>query len=638
MIRPGDGGRDRSWVVAVAAVCVAVLAVSAAVVVLVLTGARSSPGVGSSLGVGSMTLEAAGVPGVDPFTPSVAGGVAVALTGAVVAEGAAVRRSLPTDASTHTRVVSGTAPGLYGGSGDVHVCDPRQLVAFLNGHPGKAAAWARVLGIAPGEIGGYVAALTPVVLTGDTLVGNHGYRAGAATTLLSVLQAGTAVLVDASGIPRVKCNCGNPLTPPELINLAGAATRGAAWPGYAPAGVTAVRAGTATGTLRVVNVTTGALYDQPVSAPPGGGANLDLHTVDWTGVTVTGRACMSETDITLHHGVAAIPASAPGGSYQLKLTIQPQYGQLGNGGPRVAAFGLSCFGLGNIAGNDPVKRLGIAVFGAAGGQPKLLSLITTLDLGNITGDPSAYGALVPDRIRVQDGTVVVTGVYLRGQDARCCPSGRGTSTLSYNHARLVWAAPVSSNGAASPASPANPASPAAPTAPSTSGSAGPLRIVTVTTPTGQRLRVSVLAQDTVADCAANAYGSAVISFLTQHPCDGATRLLFTIPLGGRTVALSLITTGFAGIPGQPYIYATQFAQLENESGTGSINDLLRAGTRPPGWPAAIPAAEAFDVTGQDAGLWIFDAWYLSGPTTPQAPELISLERDLFLQPITGPSH
>src|SRR5436190_17377906 len=141
MSRPGGASR-RSRVVAVVAVCVAVVAVSAAVVVVVFRGA------GSSSAEGSVTLEAATVPGVDPFTPSVASGAAP-LNGPAIAEGAAVRRSLPTDAGTHTRVATGTAPGLYGGSGDVHVCAPQQLVAFLNAHQDKAAAWARVLGIAP---------------------------------------------------------------------------------------------------------------------------------------------------------------------------------------------------------------------------------------------------------------------------------------------------------------------------------------------------------------------------------------------------------------------------------------------------------------------------------------------------------
>lgn len=47
----------------------------------------------------------------------------------------------------------------------------------------------------------------------DTRVTNHGYRGGAATDYQAVLQTGTAVLVDGHGVPRVRCACGNPLTP-----------------------------------------------------------------------------------------------------------------------------------------------------------------------------------------------------------------------------------------------------------------------------------------------------------------------------------------------------------------------------------------------------------------------------------------
>jgi hypothetical protein len=158
------------------------------------------------------------------------------------------------------------------------VCDPQKLVAFLTQHQDKAAAWSGVLGIAPKNIASYVATLTPVLLTSDTLVGNHGFQGGVATSELSVLQAGTAVMVDATGTPRVKCNCGNPLTSPELINLSTAHTRGVAWPGYTSGGVTAVRAGKATGTLRVVNITTGAIYDQPVATPATGSGPTERCT------------------------------------------------------------------------------------------------------------------------------------------------------------------------------------------------------------------------------------------------------------------------------------------------------------------------------------------------------------------------
>jgi hypothetical protein len=59
--------------------------------------------------------------------------------------------------------------------------------------------------------------------------------------------------------------------------------------------------------------------------------------------------------------------------------------------------------------------------------------------------------------------------------------------------------------------------------------------------------------------------------------------------------------------------------------------------RPPGWPARIPAHEAFVVAGEDATIAVFDLWYLDGSTTDQDPALVTLARDLFLTPITvGP--
>ena len=102
-------------------------------------------------------------------------------------------------------------------------CDPEQMVAFLAGNPTKAQAWVDAMNQDPNvalpdgskltvaTIPQYVATLTPVVLQADTRVTNHGFKDGKATTMQSVLQKDTAVLVDNTGTPRVKCFCGNPL-------------------------------------------------------------------------------------------------------------------------------------------------------------------------------------------------------------------------------------------------------------------------------------------------------------------------------------------------------------------------------------------------------------------------------------------
>lgn len=103
---------------------------------------------------------------------------------------------------------------LYGGSGVLGSCYRERLIAFLEANPTHASAWASVIGIAPSEIGSYVREeLHSLKLNVDLRVTNHGLVNGVASPFQSVLQAGTAVLVDAEGIPRVRCKCGNPLTP-----------------------------------------------------------------------------------------------------------------------------------------------------------------------------------------------------------------------------------------------------------------------------------------------------------------------------------------------------------------------------------------------------------------------------------------
>jgi TIR domain len=126
--------------------------------------------------------------------------------------------------------VKGDTPGLYGGTQRKTSCDAARLVAFLETHPDKGAAWAGVLGMSLDQVRAFVTQLTPVILRADTRVTNHGFVGGHATTFYSILQAGTAVLVDKHGVPAVRCFCGNPLTqarsdPPHPY-------RGNPWPGF----------------------------------------------------------------------------------------------------------------------------------------------------------------------------------------------------------------------------------------------------------------------------------------------------------------------------------------------------------------------------------------------------------------------
>ncbi|MEX5721710.1 DUF6777 domain-containing protein [Geodermatophilus maliterrae] len=110
--------------------------------------------------------------------------------------------------------VSGNTPGLYGGTG-ANTCDVEAMARHLEAHPDMATAWAGVREIRRDQIRPFLALLTPVTLRTDTAVTNHGYDDGRVIPFQSVLQAGTAVLVDQWGVPRVRCACGNPLKPPD---------------------------------------------------------------------------------------------------------------------------------------------------------------------------------------------------------------------------------------------------------------------------------------------------------------------------------------------------------------------------------------------------------------------------------------
>ena len=267
---PGGGsGRNRGLLIAGIAAVVLLVAVG---VVLVLTrGDEASADV---------LLEPVGVEVPDPFTttsaigeealdPTAATSTAPATTGAGGSSGS----SAPASTTSTTRAPSpgagggavvGSAPGLYGGTQDQTSCDPEKLVNFLESDPDKAAAWAEVHGIEVAGIRSFVAGLTPVLLRRDTRVLNHGFRDGRPTPRPAVLQAGTAVLVDEYGVPRVKCACGNPLDEPRPVTTSTTYT-GTRWSGFDPAGVVVVRADVRVDVFVLVDVRTGNPFRRPTA-------------------------------------------------------------------------------------------------------------------------------------------------------------------------------------------------------------------------------------------------------------------------------------------------------------------------------------------------------------------------------------
>lgn len=176
----------------------------------------------------------------------------------------------------------GTVPGLYGGTRDLGSCNVDAIATFLAQNADKAAAWAGALGIGTDQIPAYLRTLTPVVLLADTRVTNHGYRDGRATPLQSVLQAGTAVLVDATGVPRVKCACGNPLKEP-IARTQTVTYTGTTWSGFDPGRVVVVQPGPTTDHLVIQDVAGGP----PISRPVGTSGGSDTTAPSSVAATIT---------------------------------------------------------------------------------------------------------------------------------------------------------------------------------------------------------------------------------------------------------------------------------------------------------------------------------------------------------------
>ncbi|MFF5476026.1 DUF6777 domain-containing protein [Streptomyces sp. NPDC012935] len=181
---------------------------------------------------GTLFLQPVADQGPDPFTDST---VTSTVTPSPVTRTPRPARS----GRTGLQPLSGETPGLYGGTPGSGSCDVPRQIDQLTSDRARARAFAQTAGIPQASIATYLRGLTSVVLRADTRVTNHGFRDGMGTGYQSVLQAGTAVLVDNHGVPRVRCACGNPLAPP-VDPRGNPGTSGRAWPGYRPSQVVVV--------------------------------------------------------------------------------------------------------------------------------------------------------------------------------------------------------------------------------------------------------------------------------------------------------------------------------------------------------------------------------------------------------------
>ncbi|MFF4849269.1 DUF6777 domain-containing protein [Streptomyces sp. NPDC001194] len=228
---PGPAAKGPWWR-SVPKLATALVAVAAAVVLAVVLTRPS----GSPAARGEVFLQPAAATGPAPFTESTVTREAVPPP---QSPAPSARSATPGTGTTATPSISGSAPGLYGGTRSAASCDVEKQIGALSAEPAKNGAFASALGIRPESVPGYLRALTPVQLRTDTRVTNHGYRDGKATPYQAVLQAGTAVLIDDRGVPRVRCACGNPLGAPVPLP-ADPKRHGQPWSSYQPSKVVVI--------------------------------------------------------------------------------------------------------------------------------------------------------------------------------------------------------------------------------------------------------------------------------------------------------------------------------------------------------------------------------------------------------------
>lgn len=398
----------------------------------------------TQLGPGEVLLEPVNSETVTPFTPSARTSDERTPTVSLPQIPMPTTTAPLTEGQVPLSQVNGNVPGLYGGTRNAAECDQQSMISYLEANPDKAAAWAGVQGIQVGELRSYIESLTPVVLTRDTRVTNHGFRNGQAFAHPSVLQAGHAVLVDRWGIPRAKCSCGNPLTPPTPLSQPPTYV-GPQWPTFDPTIIiVVVVAEPVTDGFVIVDVDSGELIIRTVGATPGtpdlatgdvrvtlrwsDAADLDLSVTDPMGETVSysspGVTSGGTLDVDANSScneVRAAPAEniiwssdAPDGRYLVTVDLYDSCG----------AGDAHAFVLEAVVGGVPVQLYqGVAdapnapVDGSGVVSSAASTVTFVFDVGTVTdtpsgSDPARDGALdILDHLLLDCG---VDGTYTDG--------------------------------------------------------------------------------------------------------------------------------------------------------------------------------------------------------------------------------
>lgn len=188
--------------------------------------------------------------------------------------------------------------------------------------------------------------------------------------------------------------------------------------------------------------------DQPrVSAPASmspGMTGLDLRTADLKNVDVPGDVCDLPDPVQLRKGAAHLedPRGWPDHSLHGKKFInvtewKTRFGSFE--GPRTsdAVISLICDNNGGTA--DGQIKFTLGVYSGKSGTPRLLGLITPQlqpkhEHATLLGVAPAYLRFGPHRITVKEA-------FYGPHDGTCCPTGRASTTWTYDGQQLTPSSP-----------------------------------------------------------------------------------------------------------------------------------------------------------------------------------------------------
>jgi hypothetical protein len=446
-----DGGHQRGFVLTGKKVLISLL-------ILVLIGAGVGLGIvltgSSKANASEVFLQPANAQGQNPFTPNVGKDATVPKT---------VSGALTPSSGTSLASYSGNTVGLYGGTLDLSTCNADQMITYLEANPAKASAWAGAEGISISQIPSYIGGLTPMTLRYDTRVTNHGYVDGHANAIPEILQAGQAVLVDSYGVPRARCYCGNPLTPPVAVS-GSPRYAGSQWSGFSPTTVIVVQQSTTIiNNFTLIDNATG----QAFSRPAGTTGSSDTPAPTCGGPSMPGvTACTNPT--TTAPTTTVPPTTAPPTT---TTTVPPTTSTTAPAAPATSGVipdGTYVIAQDPACGNVPIDGLPLIVQGdTATMQPDPQG--SQLQ-GTITYQSGGFEIHISDGTSLDiklDGTVVDRGVLNgSGETGGVNPSGQTGWVCDFQ-----WTGNLSSSGTAPSSSSGTAPSSSSGTAPSSSDTA-----------------------------------------------------------------------------------------------------------------------------------------------------------------------